>query len=130
MGGLEPEQLDELRGTAAPTADGVEADLEHVLSWKAGEADGGVGAPAAQAPQVRAQVDGALGRRTPAALPGLGLDVALDEDLLLGDERVDPRAELRRRVYALLPWLPPNPSAEHLQPWPLSQVSAGDLMAI
>ena len=49
-------------------------------------------------------------------------------------------AELRRRVYALLPWLPPNPSAEHLQPWPLSQVSAGlrradgdligDLMAI
>jgi predicted NAD/FAD-dependent oxidoreductase len=38
-------------------------------------------------------------------------------------------AELRRRVYALLPWLPPNPSAEHLQPWPLSQVSAA-LMAI
>eukprot|EP00900_Chrysochromulina_parva_P007123 jgi/Chrpa1/16411/Chrysochromulina_OHIO_Genome00020576-RA len=32
-------------------------------------------------------------------------------------------AELRRRVYALLPWLPPNPSAEHLQPWPLSQKS-------
>ena len=37
-------------------------------------------------------------------------------------------AELRRRVYALLPWLPPTPSAESLQPWPLSQVFGLSLM--